>query len=368
MSTLHPTADQIDRYRNRSASAEDLILLDAHIAGCDRCHAALHADAPGEIVVGLPREELDHLTYDEMEQWIDGRCSDVNREIVEGHIAACVRCREELADLDRARKDLQPSIESARRLRSMKWLLPAAAMVAIVAGGTWVLLKNEPTTGNPAVPRVSKKPPPAVRRHSIPADPLQAHVDDVRRGEKLIRPEMLAVLAPATVVLRGSESGGEAFALLKPVGTLVGDPRPEFRWTPMRGASSYTIAILDVEKSDIAARGTATKSSWRPSEPLERSRTYTWQVTSQLDGRVITAPRPPAPQAIFGVASGDQVGELKTLQEKFRVDHLALGVVLAERGFLDEAERELRAAARSGEPRANELLAQVNAWREPRRP
>jgi len=169
-------------------------------------------------------------------------------------------------------------------------------------------------------------------------------------------------------VLRGSESGGEAFALLKPVGTLVGDPRPEFRWMPVRGASSYTIAILDVEKGDIAARGTATKSSWRPGEPVERSRTYSWQVTAQLDGRVITAPRPPTPQALFGVASRDQVDELNTLQERLRDDHLALGVVLAERGFLDDAERELRAAAREGERRANELLTQVSAWREQRHP
>lgn len=368
MSTPHPTADQIDRYRNRSASAEELIRLDAHIAGCDRCHAALHADAPGEIVVALPGGVADHLTYDEMEQWIDGRLGDVDREIVGEHIAACVGCREELADLDRARKDLLPSIESARRLRLVKWLLPAAAVFAIVAGGTWVLLRNEPSNGNPAVPRVSKKPAAVTQPRSIAADPLQAHVDEVRRAGKLIKPEMLALLAPATVVLRGSESAGEAFALLKPVGTMVGDRRPEFRWMPVRGALSYTIAILDVDKGDIAARGTATKPSWRPREPVERSRTYSWQVTAHVDGRDITAPRPPAPQALFGVASRDQVDELETLRQRLRDDHLALGVVLAERGFLDDAERELRAAARGGEKRANELLTQVMAWREQRRP
>jgi len=202
----------------------------------------------------------------------------------------------------------------------------------------------------------------------IAADPLQAHVDEVRRGGKLIRPEMLAVLAPATVALRGSESGGEGFALLKPVGTLVGDARPEFRWMPVRGATSYTIAILDVEKGEIVTRGTTTKSFWRPGYVLERSRTYAWEVSAQLDGRAITAPRPPAPQALFGIASKDQIDELNTFQERTRDDHLALGVVLAERGFLDDAERELRAAARRGEPRANELLTEVNTWREPRRP
>jgi hypothetical protein len=364
MITPHPTSAQIARYRNRSATAEELLWVDSHIGACDQCHAAVAVDVADAVVPALaPAEENDHVTYDEMEQWVDGRISDVEREIVAGHIEKCNRCHEELRNLERDSKELHASIAAASASRERRWLLPAAAMVVITFAGLWILSHQEPTQ------QVSTKPPvttPATvaRPKTSPQidDRLKAHIEEVRGAGSLTRPEVLAALTSTGDVLR-SESEPAAFSLLAPVRTVVGDDSPLFRWNPVAGASSYDIAVIDVERGDIAGGGATTTTSWRPTKPLERGRMYSWQVTTKIADRVLTAPRPPAPEARFRVASRKEVEDLASLREGWQKDHLALGILLAERGFLDEADREFEFATRAGERRASDFLSEVRSWR-----
>jgi hypothetical protein len=42
-------------------------------------------------------------------------------------------------------------------------------------------------------------------------------------------------------------------------------------------------------------------TSWTPSAPLSRDRTYIWQVTARTSGERVIVPMPPAPLARFHV-------------------------------------------------------------------
>jgi hypothetical protein len=359
MSASHPTAEQMDRYRRGTAAPEELLSVDEHVAECDRCHAAVDPGRAEEIVITLPPdpgdEETDHLTYDEMEQWVDGLLSDVDRELVEGHIDGCDRCRLELTDLHRASKAL-PAVSAValRQTSGRRWMLPAAAILALAIGGVWFVLRNEAPVAPTAQPRAAVEAPP---QSALPVA-LQARLDEVRRTGNLTRPGILTFLSRATVPLRGSESAGTVFTLVEPIGTVIRESRPQFAWTPVPGASAYSVAVADADSGEVVASGSTEKPLWRSDAPLEQGRTYSWQVTAHRGDQSITAPRPPAPEALFRVASRSQIEELNTLQRQLRNDHLTLGILFAEEGILDDAERELKLAAR------DDLLAQVRSWRK----
>lgn len=59
------------------------------------------------LIKGEPDENDSHLSYAELEVWVDGAVSEVDRELIEGHFALCVVCRREAADLARVRDYLQ---------------------------------------------------------------------------------------------------------------------------------------------------------------------------------------------------------------------------------------------------------------------
>lgn len=109
----HVDVDALDRYLRRAASPEELLAIDAHLASCDRCHAAV-ASAAGSIRLPPPEGEP-HLTYDELEAFVDGRADDVERELVEGHAALCDLCRRELTDLQRVRDAMRPKPRTSGR-------------------------------------------------------------------------------------------------------------------------------------------------------------------------------------------------------------------------------------------------------------
>ncbi|HEX2060310.1 MAG TPA: hypothetical protein VHK90_06185, partial [Thermoanaerobaculia bacterium] len=111
----HPTAEQLDRYRRRRASPAETIEIDAHVASCDRCFAAVRADA--------------HLTYDELEAIADGR------EANAPHLALCAACRGELADLRAMREALREE-----RTPRNRWWLAAAAMLAVAMLAAWLVI------------------------------------------------------------------------------------------------------------------------------------------------------------------------------------------------------------------------------------
>jgi hypothetical protein len=341
MTSTHPTAEQLERYRRRVASPDETRDVDAHVASCDRCWGMVRVDANPAIV--LPAT---HLTYDELEAYVDGRADLDDRAIVAEHVAQCAACREELADLTQVQNAGRASARPGRLKPALR-LAAAAAMVMLVALGAWVwLTKSDGKTG----PEAANQP--AVRR-AMPPVAKPPRTPDAVRALALVKPAIVDTLVRREGVLRGSTA--PAFRLQAPVGTVVLDDRPNFRWEAAPDAKSYDVAVADVESGSVAASGSCDTTWWRSAEPLRRGRTYSWQVTAHTAaGTAVVAPGPTAPEALFHVAD-----EVETLP----AEPLERGVALANLGVLDEAEQSLERAAQNGAPNAAELLEEVRSWR-----
>ena len=103
------------------------------------------------------------------------------------------------------------------------------------------------------------------------------------------------------------------------------------------------------------------RTQWAPERPLERGRTYAWQVAASAGGKEDVAPKPPAPPARFTVADASDAVRL----ERLPASHLVRGVLYANAGLLDDAERELAALSvqNPNSEVADRLLKQIRGFR-----
>jgi hypothetical protein len=298
----------------------------------------------GDEIVSFPQRggEASHLTYEEMEAWLDGRADRIDRELAQGHLALCPRCSAELDDLRNVRESIAP-----RR----RWRIAAAAAL-LIAILSIVFFDRIGIKPDPVVPTTAQAFP-----EVGPASPLPVTPEPMPR--KLARPAILATLVVVPRTLRGVTERAK-LQLEMPVATVVLDAQPRFEWSAAGGASEYTVAVADHETGAGAATGSTRETWWRPDEPLERGRTYTWQVTAHAGDDRWTVPQPSDAEALFHVASEAAVKEIRAVPGD---QHLERGIALAERGVLDDAERELRRAATEGVAQAEALLEEVQSWR-----
>jgi len=329
MGGVHPTAEELERYRRRTAEPRALLAVDAHLATCERCFETVRAK---NATVAIPRDDA-HLTFEELAAYVDGSADAIDREAAQAHLAGCTTCRGEVDDLAQVRDAIAVGSRAERR-GSWQWLAAAAVLIALILGGGW-WFSRDARDGGPAVVQA------APSSTEVPAPRVAA----------LVRPDVLTTLDGGAYVLRGPDDE-KVFALRAPVGTVVLDDRPQFRWDAAEGATAYDIAIADAENGEIVATGSSPSPSWRPVAPLPRERTYTWQVTARVAGEDVVSPRADDAEALFRVASLQVVESLHGIS-----DARARGIALANHGVLDGAEQEL---ARSG---AYGLLAEVRAWR-----
>ena len=82
-----------------------------------------------------------------------------------------------------------------------------------------------------------------------------------------------------------------------------------------------------------------------PATPLAPGAVLAWQVTATKNGVEITTPSAPDPQARFTVLDRAEADAVARAKASYAGSHLALGVLLARAGLLDEARTELQALA-----------------------
>lgn len=333
----HVSDEQLDRYRRRVADPSELLLVDEHIASCDRCYALVRAD-PNVVLPAAGADE--HLEYEALERYVDGTATPMERELADAHAALCQVCRMELRDLAGMRDAIK--VRRIRRPRPPVLAWAAAAMLILALLTAWLLLRDRTP-----VKRVERE---IATTTMTATEPPRKELPKV----ELVKPVVLASLVRGGGVLRGS-SQSQSFALQEPVGTVVVEERPRFRWTAAPKATSYDVAVIDAQRGSIAASGSTSSTRWQPAVALPRGRIYSWQVTAHAGEGSILAPGPSAPEALFQVAAHD---------EPLPENAFERGVVLANRGVLDDAERELERAARQGEVRAVAVLEEVRSWRQ----
>ena len=162
-----------------------------------------------------------------------------------------------------------------------------------------------------------------------------------------------------------SEAEGGSFSVLEPVGSVLLDERPTFRWSALEGATGYVVEVYDDAFNLVAASPQLTARSWAAPQALPRGKVYSWQVKALKDGQEVKSPRPPAPQARFRVLDRAKADEITRARRSYPSSHLTLALLYADAGLLKEAEQELRLLQKANPdsdlPRA--LLRQVQALR-----
>jgi anti-sigma factor RsiW len=199
------------------------------------------------------------------------------------------------------------------------------------------------------------------------AQPYQQAVKQTLTTGRIETPQLLAELIGKSGTLMGPADEGHPFALLSPVGTVVLSDRPAFRWRALAGADSYVVRIYDADFNEVAASPQLSVTTWAVSRPLERGRTYSWQVTTRVGEREVTSPVRPAPEAKFMVLDQARANELTKAKNASAGSHLTLGILYAQAGLLDDAEREFQALQRANPQSAlaERLLHSVRAKRRP---
>lgn len=191
--------------------------------------------------------------------------------------------------------------------------------------------------------------------------------EQVRRAlatRKLASPALAEVRSEARTLM-GAGVAAESFGVSGPAGVVVRDDRPVLRWRPLEGADGYTVRVFDEDFREVAASPSISTVEWRPERPLARGRVYTWQVKAARGGAELLAPAANEPSARFKVLARAQADELGRAEKSSPRSPLALGVLYARAGLLEEAERELRrlAGANPRSAHARAMLREVRALR-----
>jgi len=163
-------------------------------------------------------------------------------------------------------------------------------------------------------------------------------------GQELGRSPLLAgLMAPGDKPRGNGEVRRVEFSVIEPVGSVTLSDRPTFRWSQLNGATGYVVEVYDERFGPAATSPQITDHSWTAPQPLKRGEIYYWQVKAVKDGRELKAPRAPAPQAKFRILDAARTSELAQARRAYASWRLILGVLYAQAGLLDEAEREFRA-------------------------
>ncbi len=183
--------------------------------------------------------------------------------------------------------------------------------------------------------------------NQLPESDRRAVKSALTSGRVSTPPALASLQAGGGPLLSGGSSGGSGvvtFAPVSPVGTFVRAGRPVFRWRALEGATSYVVNVFDASFNKVATSGALSSAEWTPpaAGALARGQVYFWQITASRGGEELTAPAPDAPEARFKVLDETKARELSAAQRAAGDSHLALGVIYASAGLLDEAESEFR--------------------------
>src|SRR5262245_51215507 len=160
----HLSAREIDAYRDRALSTQEIIVVCNHLENCAQCRELLgEAGALRSVYAGLGRGledefpvETAHLSADQLADYVDEAMGDADRKLVETHVALCSRCETEIGELREIKAAMRnevagsdASIASKKIETQNLWagtaifLRAAAVILILIAGVVIVLMSGE---------------------------------------------------------------------------------------------------------------------------------------------------------------------------------------------------------------------------------
>jgi anti-sigma factor RsiW len=344
----HVTTDAIERWQRGELPPDEVLAIARHLGSCREC--LLHAE-PRDLDrrVAALRTQVEDLEHPDLETelfaYVDGVLDPENRERINEHLAACSRCREDVADA-RAVSWRPP------RMAARGWLIALAALLAAVFVGA-LLLPSRRVVETPQRPSarliaIDPAPPPRVDEA---ATARRALVD-----ARLVMPSVLRSFRGDGEVLRSATSEQ---AQLAPAGVVVESRRPELKWEAPEGAGS--VAAIYAGEREIVRSPLLSRGSWTP-PALERGVTYTWEIQIHTSGGMQIVPAPPAPPARFHVLDARIAKELDAARSQSANDPLLLGVLYAQAGLETRARAELAKVGGAEREIARQRIREIDSW------
>jgi Putative zinc-finger len=347
----HLNDQQIADYRVRRLAPAEVLQIDHHLSYCAECSERVAAAA--DLSAALRKApHAEHLTYEELEAYVDGTASGSQVQTVREHIKTCRGCLDELRDLEAFKDELggkpiasreqEGSWLQKRKAASwfppsrMSWALAAAALVilAVALERRFMSSPVAPTHGSGGLSSLEQTI--AV----LPKEDQGAVLDAISQ-QRFSTPDVLKELRSPEQTLLG-ESAAPRFGVIAPVGEVVMDTRPTFRWQGLAGATGYSVAIFDTNLNPVQSSPRLQTTEWTPREMLQRGQVYQWQVTATLPGgKSVNSPSPPSPEAKFQVLGQQKADEIERLRAAHRESHLVLGILYMQAGMLEASEGEL---------------------------
>lgn len=333
-----------------------------HIGGCDDCRGKL-AQRKDLAAAKLQLEGdlspfVEHISEEEVQQYVTGRLSlDRIREI-DGHLAQCSHCAAEIRDL----KDFATA-QPTRTFSPPRWFMVAASAALVVVVIAFVSLRppRDVVSLNDEPERISLDEHGILNGVGTLAPDEKELVKQALIQQRLSFPASLLELQEQPGTLMGIVESAP-FRLEAPVGTAVRSNRPTLSWTADSESAGYKVTIKDQNAGTAIESDLLQTTSWTIPRALDESHVYVWQVASlRKDNNEIVAPQPPAAPAKFVVLDSSANSKLQQLPPS----HLVRAVLYANAGLLDDANQELDVVQKANPQSAlvQHLLDQVRQTR-----
>jgi putative zinc finger protein len=386
-----------------------------------RAYAAL---GPGVLSSAIQDES--HLPAELLALYVDDEVDAADREIAESHIEFCHECRADVLDLRDIKRQFSYAVSRRQKTASRfsissriaafslrgsyRIALPATAVLLLLVLATLPLrkqiaelrtqideLRQKSVAIEDQTDRLSELQTEIAQLVQSQAQWLNATAAVALHdgGGRLVTlssqgelgglatlPPQVAQLVKAALTTERVTTGaprlrgkrellmgpgvGGAFSVLGPAGITVQEDRPTFRWTALSGATSCVVTVYDPSSKAVATSHELSDTEWTLPRPLKRGVVYTWEVAATKDGKEIVSPSPPQPPARFKVLEHAKLDELELAKQTYPDSHLVLGVLYAQDGLFEDAEREFKSLldANPNSSLAQKLLSSVKYLRK----
>jgi Putative zinc-finger len=188
----HLTEEIIERYGAKQSPADEFLAVGEHAASCENCRKLLERAVNAEAAfTGLHAQfsntnffdnAPEHLPYEQLALYVDGKLDDVEKEIADSHLSICENCADDLADLRSYQAIAEnPATETVsqdetnvapswwQRLFAFNFLAPALAVIVLLLLGIWFatrrsnenqIVEKQPTPQNQNSPAPNIVSPP----------------------------------------------------------------------------------------------------------------------------------------------------------------------------------------------------------------
>jgi hypothetical protein len=329
MSTTHISREQLIQFRNRALAPLEMVAVDGHLGGCQGCREQLAGlgSAPAASIAAVREARFDHISYEQMDAWVEDQLDQTERELVLSHIGLCAPC--------------------ARQLKAYEQYAPAMAAQIVPAA----IQAAQPITFADKLRAMFRMPQIALLGAAVAAVLIVSPLMMNKSAESPSLTSLDRVISERPEALNGLERNTDQ-ALVYPVSEVVEERQPILRWKSFAG--TYTLAVFDTDGNRVARGIISNDTHWLVPVTLKRGAEYRWQI--QGDGETRTA--------TFRVLSESDEHKLSEVRGT-NPGSKALGAVEQQMGLLSLAQQQFETLKREqpDSEDATRLLDHVNELR-----